>query len=187
MNKDLLEKDILDNLSTRGIAEKNGVSQGTVKHWLKKYNLKTNFLIGSKKEYGDFKYCPKCETNIPIDDFYNKSTKESKKINGFGYCKTCINKSTVERQRQLKQKCIDYKGGKCLVCGYDKYPGALEFHHINPKEKDYAISRFKNRKFESIQSELDKCVLLCSNCHKEVEGRLIKVGLSGLEPDTLDL
>ena len=185
MERNLLEKDIADNLSTRKIAEKNGVSQGTVKHWLKKYDLKTNFLVGGVngvKENGQYKFCPKCETVLPINEYYNKSTKKYIKINGFGYCKSCINKSTVERQRRLKQQCIDYKGGSCAICGYDKYPGALEFHHVNPKDKDFTISRFKNRKFELIKDELDKCVLLCSNCHKEVEGGVKKVGPVGLEP-----
>jgi hypothetical protein len=184
MDRDILENDVNQNLSTRKIAEKNGVSQGTVKHWLKKYNLKTNHLIGSKKTYGDHKFCPKCNTTLPINEYYNKSTKESTKINGHGWCKNCTNKATVERQRQLKQKCIDYKGGKCFICGYNTYAGALEFHHLNPKDKDYAISRFKNRKFESIVGELDKCVLLCSNCHKEVEGGVKEVGPVGLEPTT---
>ena len=180
MNRDVLENDVDQNLSIRKIAEKNSVSQGTVKHWLKKYNLKTNFLIGSKKEYGQYKFCPQCCQNCSISDFY----KRGEKIGGYGWCKSCLNKITVQKQRETKQKCVDYKGGKCVICGYDNYIGALDFHHLEPGEKDFCISRVKNRKFEDIKKELDKCVLLCSTCHREVEGGVKKVGPVGLEPTT---
>jgi 5-methylcytosine-specific restriction endonuclease McrA len=63
---------------------------------------------------------------------------------------------------------VDYKGGKCVCCGYDKYIGALDFHHINPNDKVYRLSVLRNFSLESLKDELDKCVLLCRNCHAEV-------------------
>ena len=59
-----------------------------------------------------------------------------------------------------------YKGGKCQICNYDKCLGALQFHHID--EKDSNWKNFKMRTFNiKFMKELDKCVLLCANCHAE--------------------
>jgi hypothetical protein len=77
--------------------------------------------------------------------------------------------------RQTKQKAVEYKGGKCEKCGYDKSLAALVFHHRDPKEKDFRISE-KNRKWEQIEAELDKCDLLCSNCHHEEHERIAEIG-----------
>ena len=106
------------------------------------------------------KICPKCNKNKSLTEFY-KSTKSS------SYCKSCIVLSNKERQRKTKKLAIDYKGGECIKCGYKKCIAALEFHHIDPttKDKDYFNSRGGLTK--ELKSELDKCILLCSNCHRE--------------------
>lgn len=67
----------------------------------------------------------------------------------------------------LKLRCITYKGSKCERCGYDKCIMSLTFHHRNPEEKLFTISGNHTRKWESVQKELDKCELLCHNCHHE--------------------
>ena len=62
-----------------------------------------------------------------------------------------------------------YKGGKCVLCGYNKYLGALDFHHLDPTQKGFEIStRGLTRSWEKIRKELDKCVLVCANCHREL-------------------
>ena len=64
---------------------------------------------------------------------------------------------------------ITHKGGKCVKCGYNKCIAALEFHHCNPAEKDFTIANVKSYSFnETIIKELDKCILVCSNCHREI-------------------
>jgi len=74
-----------------------------------------------------------------------------------------------ELRREVKLKCIEYKGGKCIKCGYDKCPSALIFHHINPNEKDFGISESGySRSFEKCKPELDKCILVCNRCHAEI-------------------
>lgn len=77
-----------------------------------------------------------------------------------------INKK--ERRQKRKIEAIDYKGGKCSICGYDKCKEALDFHHINPDEKEFSISDKRDFKIEKIKLELDKCILLCRNCHAEL-------------------
>ena len=117
------------------------------------------------------KICPMCKIEKPVDEFYSRRNGTNCSV----YCKVCTNSSTVDRQRAVKQKAVDYLGGKCNVCSYDKYIGALEFHHINPAEKDFSIAQLKLSSFERIKSELDKCVLLCANCHREFHGGLIEL------------
>jgi hypothetical protein len=73
------------------------------------------------------------------------------------------------RGREIKTKCIAYLGGKCVGCGYSKCDRALTFHHINREGKEFSISQIKDRRWELIQKELDKCELLCFNCHMEAE------------------
>lgn len=65
---------------------------------------------------------------------------------------------------------ILYKGKKCEICGYDKCEGALEFHHLNPLEKDFQIGDIdlsNNLNIDDLKKEVDKCQLLCANCHRE--------------------
>jgi len=78
-------------------------------------------------------------------------------------CSACVSK---QRRRTIKIKAVEYKGGKCQNCGYSQCISAMDFHHLDPKEKDFAISGNAG-KWENIKRELDKCILLCKNCHAE--------------------
>jgi len=78
-----------------------------------------------------------------------------------------------KRRRRIREKAIDYKGGHCQVCGYSRCSEALEFHHLESTGKDFGISdRGYTRSWKRIVEELDKCILLCANCHREVHARL---------------
>lgn len=115
------------------------------------------------------KRCPRCETEKPLTDFYNRRNKIGNSV----YCKPCSISQTIERQRKFKQQCVDYKGGRCEKCGYDKYVGALEFHHSDPNEKDFTLAHARLTSFsDTIKKELDKCILLCSNCHRETHAEI---------------
>lgn len=94
------------------------------------------------------------------------------------YCYNCspMGLSAADRQRYtkriLKNKLIQYKGGKCEKCGYDKCEGALQFHHRNPQEKEFTLSQVNlnntNFSIDIMYQEVDKCDLLCANCHAEI-------------------
>lgn len=120
--------------------------------------------------------CPTCKRSEIATKFYKG--KQS-------YCKECNHQNTLARQRKFKEKCIRYKGGSCRKCGYDKCIAALEFHHRNPNEKEFHLSKFRHTSWEKnkevVQAELDKCDLLCANCHRETHYR---IGVGGLEPPT---
>ena len=77
--------------------------------------------------------------------------------------------STKKRRYITKQKCVDYKGGKCEICGYNKCLRSLDFHHIEEDKKDFQISSPNTKyRFEDMKNELDKCILVCKNCHGEI-------------------
>jgi hypothetical protein len=82
----------------------------------------------------------------------------------------CKNKYYVDlRRKVIKQKALEYKGGCCSMCGYSKCPTALQFHHTDPSEKDFSISKNgHSRSWERVRNELDKCILVCANCHAEI-------------------
>jgi len=82
-------------------------------------------------------------------------------------CKLCNAEGVKRHRNKKKQWCIEYLGGKCARCGYDKCAAALEFHHRNPEEKEFQFSQYQKASYERLARELEKCELLCSNCHKE--------------------
>ena len=82
--------------------------------------------------------------------------------------------AVAKRRRKIKMLAIAYKGGKCQVCGYEKYQGALDLHHLRDKEFGIADKGY-TRSWVKVQAELDKCILLCANCHREIEAGLITV------------
>ena len=115
------------------------------------------------------KICPHCKKEKSIDLFYKRRGNKPS-----SYCKECTSIQALTRQQNFKKQCLDYKGGKCLSCGYNNYQGALEFHHLDPNEKEFHLATVKHNSFNSeIKRELDKCILLCSNCHREIHGNLI--------------
>ena len=82
----------------------------------------------------------------------------------------CKNKYYVDKRRKsLKIKAVEYKGGKCQCCGYYASCWALDFHHLDSSQKEFGISRRRHtRSWEKLQKELDKCILVCRNCHAEI-------------------
>ena len=72
---------------------------------------------------------------------------------------------------------VAYKGGKCEKCGYDRCIEAFDFHHIDPAQKDFGISsKGYTRSWKRVQEELDQCVMLCANCHRETHAQLAASG-----------
>lgn len=88
-------------------------------------------------------------------------------------------RAVIEWRHRMKQKAVAYLGGKCSHCGYDRCIRALSFHHRDPATKSFGIAEPHTKKWEVIQAELDKCDLLCLNCHMEEEERLLGCGSTG--------
>lgn len=71
-------------------------------------------------------------------------------------------------EKEMKKRCLHYKGNKCLLCGYFRCPQALHFHHLIPSDKEFSIGQEYFHLWEDIQKELDKCIIACANCHQEI-------------------
>ena len=78
-------------------------------------------------------------------------------------CNAC---NTKLRRYKNKIRAIDLLGGKCVRCGFDKHPAALEFHHKDSSTKRFEIGGVWNKAWKSIEEEIMKCEILCSNCHR---------------------
>tara|TARA_B110000211_G_C13875846_1_gene462893 strand:+ start:190 stop:723 length:534 start_codon:yes stop_codon:yes gene_type:complete len=169
MKKEYLAKCVQRKMSINMIAEERNCSGSTVKHWLKKYELKTSATAGPRtKRIEDKHFCSKCEEHLPYSDFHLR------KRGGYsGHCKKCNIIVTKERLEYnyvtRKRKAIEIKGGCCEKCGYKKNLTALCFHHKDPSTKSFGIDgrQLRMRKWELILEELNKCSLLCHNCHME--------------------
>ena len=88
-------------------------------------------------------------------------------------CLKCRSDAVKKRRAKLKELAVDHMGGSCQVCGYNKCITALEFHHLDPEHKEFGIAANGNtNSLEKIKKELEKCILLCANCHRELHEEL---------------
>ncbi len=93
-----------------------------------------------------------------------------------------LKKAVIKRRRKIREMAVAYKGGQCQICEYDRCPAALEFHHPDPNQKDFSISADgSTRSWERVKREIEKCILVCANCHREVHA-----GITQLPTATLD-
>jgi hypothetical protein len=118
-----------------------------------------------------YKRCRECENVKPFTDFYSKSEWGRR----YSVCGLCNRTQSKERRDSCKKWCVEYKGGKCKICGYDKCMRSLDFHHLDSSQKDYGISSSWKKTKEELMKELDKCVLVCRNCHGEIHEGIIKL------------
>ena len=107
------------------------------------------------------------------------NTKSSTRL----YCYQCSPSSTRKvadarkhhktiLRRKMKEEGIKLLGSKCSVCSYDKCIDALEFHHKDPKEKEFKLGSGNTISWEEYREEILKCILVCSNCHKEIHAKI---------------
>lgn len=159
---DLVVADYIENVPVLEIAKKHSVGSKTVLSIVKDAGVHR-----TQNRYKD----SKCTT-------HNIEFKANKK--GHYRCYLCDRERQTSNTRELKIKAVEYKGGKCEKCSYNRCITALEFHHLDPNEKDFAVSNFRAyTQWESLKKELDKCILVCSNCHREIhEDERIKKSLT---------
>jgi transposase len=163
-----LEPLVEAGLSVRAIAERLGVSYATVQHWLKKYGLKTR--RAAQPRSADARTV---QVQCPV---HGLTTFVKYSATDHHRCLECRKERVVARRRKVKALLVEEAGGCCLLCGYDRYTGALQFHHLDPSEKSFGLGlRGVARSLERCREEARKCVLLCANCHAEVEAGIAAV------------
>lgn len=85
-------------------------------------------------------------------------------------------KAVAKRRKRLKEMAIVLKGGQCIVCGYNRCQGALDFHHIDGKTKEFGVSLDGiTRSWKRVEKELSKCILVCANCHREIHAGILQL------------
>ena len=176
----------LEGKSYNEIHELLGCSKATISYHCMRNNLNDIGLVKGKKltkeEQDNLKEFYKTHTKEETAEFFGISTatvtkyKENKRILLNDEERKEKNYLGVKSFRiRTKEKAVKYKGGECIVCGYNRCLRALDFHHLNPKEKEFNIGQNSNKAWETIKTELDKCVLVCCRCHMEIEDGLIKI------------
>lgn len=116
------------------------------------------------------KVCKKCGEEKEISEFYSQIQrgKEGQEYRYYdSYCKKCRLQYSADRSRNIKMQAIEYLGGKCQDCGVVDDPCIYDFHHLDPSKKDLAFGQRGGSSFVKLKPELDKCVLLCANCHRK--------------------
>jgi len=152
--------------SSRQIAEAVDRSQTTVRHWLREYGLETNAATRHYAQAGQ-------ERRMTLECPHHGTTVFQRRGGGGYRCLKCRSEAVTRRRRRVKQVLVEEAGGACQACGYDRCIGALHFHHVDSAAKKFALShRGVARSLAKARSEAEKCVLLCSNCHVEVEAGL---------------
>lgn len=179
---DLTKKQFKNYLVKEKAQSKNGKV-----YWLCECQIchKQKEIQGTHLKNGTFANC--CEQNQSFLENNNSSIIKKCLICGQPFIpktkgktrKYCYKCSPAKNDRSaaitairhaIKHQLIIYKGGKCEKCGYDKCEGALQFHHINPDEKDFELALMYNNGHNDMKilyQEVDKCALLCANCHAE--------------------
>lgn len=141
----------------------------TVRYWLRRYGIESRRMgmrrpeLEAAREAGMKKVTSTCAHHGEAVFV----------LEGRGYyrCTKCRSKGVAEWRRRSKRKLVAAAGGACVRCGYDDCQAALQFHHLVPAQKSFNISHAGiTRAFSELRGETEKCVLLCANCHAEVEG-----------------
>lgn len=113
--------------------------------------------------------CKTCLEYLPEDSFYILR-RRGREPRVYADCKACWNHGMASRGKNQKIEAVKLKGGKCEKCGYNKCIDALDFHHLDPLKKEIQISATRLSQ-SKLNEELNKCVLLCSNCHREAHAK----------------
>ena len=122
------------------------------------------------------KICSKCQKELPITHFHKNGFSSNGQQKYRGYCKDCAN--SIEKARYQKKKAfINAQKCRCEKCG-DTRVYVLEFHHKDKEEKEFTIGKIKKGNLDLIQNEIDKCIVLCANCHREFHYLEKELGLT---------
>ena len=150
------------------IASRLGRSQATLRHWLREYGLRTRQARVSRVD--DVREAQRrCPTH-GITKYVQYGPDDHLR------CLLCRRARVTARRRRVKEILVAEAGGACQICGYDRAPQALHFHHVDPNEKSFSLAlRGVARSLDRCRAEARKCILLCANCHAEVEAGLARL------------
>jgi transposase len=166
LSSDVLSALVVEGLSTREMAARLQCSAATVRHWLRTHGLETRRTASLRatregRAGGDGAAVRVCATH--------GATSFVLDSDGYYRCPRCRADAVVRRRADIRSQVIADAGGACALCGYARNPAALHFHHVDPSTKSFSLRNGHTRSLERMRAEAAKCVLLCANCHAEVE------------------
>jgi transposase len=173
VDPDRLRHLIETGMTIRETAAELGVSYSTVRHWLKRLGLETGTVRRRREEraaraegvIGVRRVCPRHGKTIFVV-----------RPDGGYRCGKCRIAAVSGWRRRVKRRLVERAGGVCEICGYRRYVGALQFHHVDAERKEFSISRNgTTRSWAELCEEAEKCALLCANCHAEVEAGVVEL------------
>jgi hypothetical protein len=169
MDREKLGKLSADGLTIKMIALAEKTSQTNVRYWLRKYGLRTR-----RGPHGQLcfdspgKSVCACGETDPTK-FYGR--KKS-------VCGVCHNRDVARRASKIRMFALQFLGGECVICGFNKYSCSLDIHHVDPMEKMAGFRHFRYWSLSRAKAEILKCVLLCKNCHAAFHDGEIKDDLT---------
>ena len=156
-----------EGASIRRMADEFGAGYSTIRYWLDRLGLETDRMLRTQegeaaREAGLARAYLKCPTHGHTAFFA--------RLDGGYRCARCNTAAVSERRRRVKRQLVEEAGGSCRICGFAEHPAALQFHHLDPSTKTFHLScQGHSRSIKRMRAEAGKCVLLCANCHAQVE------------------
>jgi hypothetical protein len=115
---------------------------------------------------------------MPMECPKHGITKFYRRSEGGYRCAKCTAEAVSQRRRAIKRQLVEEAGGRCIACGFDEHPAALQFHHLDPASKSFGLGlEGLTRSLSRMRAEAEKCVLLCANCHALVEVGAKKIAI----------
>jgi transposase-like protein len=169
LGREQLEPLIERGLTIRQIAQELDRSTATVRHWLRRHGLKTKVAQRVRR---DGSTAPEVVRDCPRHGWtwFRRVGAQT-----HYRCVQCVIDAVGDARHRVRSILIEEAGGRCLICGYDRHPSALQFHHVDPATKEFTLRNGDTRSIERMRAEAAKCVLLCANCHAEVESGTAQV------------
>jgi transposase-like protein len=164
-------------LSLRAIAAELELSYSTVRHWVRRYGLATP----RARRLGASAPARRAAAEEAMLDCPHHGLVLHVRRGKDGFrCRVCRSEAASRRRRAVKEVLVGEAGGACRRCGYAGPAGAMHFHHVDPTIKSFAVSGAGvARSLARSRAEISKCVLLCANCHAEVEAGVATIAPEG--------
>ena len=161
--KELVEQ----GASIQEMSDEFGAGRSTIRYWLRKLGLETERATRLRESRAA------CQEGVRRTYFrcrkHGHTAFYARPEGGFR-CGRCSSEAVSKRRRSLKRKLVEEAGGRCALCGFDGHPAALQFHHLDPSPTAFHLSEGGlSRGIKQSRVEMEKCVLLCANCHAQVE------------------
>lgn len=172
ISRDRLTELVSEGLSFADMARLLGLSATTVRYWAKRYELETRrterVRVGKES---------RADGLAIVEMHCHQHGRTAFWLEGRGAyrCMRCRVEAVARRRRAMRDTLIAEAGGRCAICSYDRCPAALHFHHLDPATKRFTIRSGRTPSLSRLREEAEKCVLLCSNCHAEVESGLTSI------------